>query len=183
MAKPSEPGATRRDVLKAAGAAVAGQFVPLRGVAAPAPAFFTAEEFSLVDELTELIIPADEHSPGARASQAAAYIDQQLQETVVDEVKAQWRDGLQRIDALSRQMHGADFLKASAEQRVAVLARIAENEEDPETPAEQFFVELKARTAFAYYTSKIGIHTELEYKGNVYQEKFAGYDAKPLRRE
>jgi hypothetical protein len=185
MAKPDEPRATRRDVLKAAGAVVAGQFVQVRAAAAPAspPAFFTAEEFTLVDELTELILPADEHSPGARAAQAAAYIDQQLHETLLDEVKAQWRDGLQRIEALSRQMHGADFLKASPEQRVAVLARIAENEENPETPEEQFFAELKSRTAFAYYTSKIGIHTEMEYKGNVYQEELAGYDAEPLGRE
>ena len=185
MAKPNEQHATRRDVLKAAGAVVASQLVAVRGTAAPPPpaAFFTPEEFSLVDELTELIIPADEHSPGARAAQAAAFIDQQLHETVADEVKSQWRDGLQRIDALSRQMHGADFLKGSPEQQVAVLARIAQSEENPKSPEERFFAELKSRTAFAYYTSKIGIHAELEYKGNVYQEEFAGFDAELLKRE
>jgi hypothetical protein len=182
MEKPNELHATRRDVLKAAGAVVAGQLVPARGAAAPAPAaaFFTPQEFSLVDELTELIIPTDNHSPGARAAQVAAYIDQQLHETVVEEAKAQWRDGLKRIDALSHQMHGAGFLKISPEQRVAVLTRIAENESHPQTPEERFFVELKSRTTFAYYTSKIGIHTDMEYKGNVYQEEFAGYDAGPL---
>lgn len=185
MAKTGEQHATRRDVLKAAGAAVASQLVAVRGAAVPAPptAFFTPEEFSLVDELTELIIPTDEHSPGARAAQAAAFIDQQLHETVTDELKSQWREGLQRVDALSRQMHGAAFLKASPEQRAAVLTRISQNEENPQTPEERFFKELKARTAFAYYTSKIGVHTELEYKGNVYQEEFAGYDAEPLKRE
>jgi hypothetical protein len=184
MAKPDEQHATRREVLKAAGAVVASQFVPLCGVAAPgsAAAFFTPDEFSLVDELTELIIPADEHSPGARAAQVAAFLDQQLHETLVDEEKSQWREGLQSIDALSRQMHGAEFLKASPEQRVALLTRIAQNEENPQTPEERFFKELKSRTAFAYYTSKIGIHTDLEYKGNVYQEEFAGYDAEPLKR-
>jgi glucoside 3-dehydrogenase (cytochrome c) hitch-hiker subunit len=185
MAKPNEPQATRREVLKAAGAVVASQLVPARGIAAPAPptAFFTPQEFSLVDELTELIIPTDEHSPGARAAQVAAFIDQQLHETVVDEAKTQWRDGLKRIDALSQQMHGAAFLKASPGQRLTVLTRIAENEEHPQTPEERFFVELKSRTTFAYYTSKIGIHTEMEYKGNVYQEEFAGYDAGPLPKQ
>jgi len=30
-----------------------------------------------------------------------------------------------------------------------------------------------------YYTSKIGIHADQEYKGNVYQQgEFAGFDAK-----
>jgi len=186
MANPNEQHATRRDLLKAAGAVVASQLVAVRGTAAAAPpsaAFFSPEEFSLVEELTELIIPTDEHSPGARAAYAAAFIDKQLHETVADEVKSQWRDGLQRIDAQSRQMHGADFLKVSPEQRVAVLTRIAQNEENPLSPEERFFVELKSRTAFAYYTSTIGIHTEMEYKGNVYQEEFAGFDAEPLKRE
>lgn len=45
-----------------------------------APLFFTKQEFALVDELTELIIPADDHSPGARAAQVAGYIDFRLSE-------------------------------------------------------------------------------------------------------
>jgi glucoside 3-dehydrogenase (cytochrome c) hitch-hiker subunit len=183
MAKPNEPQATRRDVLKVAGAVVAGPLAAVRGAAAAttAAAFFTPEEFRLVDELSELILPADEHSPGARAAQVAAYIDQQLHETVVEEERSQWRDGLKGMDALSQQMHGAEFLKASPQQRVAVLSRLAEHEEKPQTPEERFFGELKSRTTYAYYTSKIGIHTEMEYKGNVYQEEFAGYDAAPLQ--
>ena len=185
MAKPNEPHATRRDVLKAAGAVVASQLVAVRGAAAApsAASFFTPDQFRLVDELSELILPADEHSPGARAAQVAAYIDQQLHETVEEEVRSQWRDGLERVEALSRQMHGAEFLKGTPEQRVAVLTRIAEHEENPQTPEERFFGELKSRTTYAYYTSKIGIHTEMEYKGNVYQEEFAGYDAEPLHHE
>jgi hypothetical protein len=34
--------------------------------------FFTSTELTLVDELAEMIIPADEHSPGARAARVAA---------------------------------------------------------------------------------------------------------------
>lgn len=181
---------TRRDVLKAAGAVVGGQlvagrFVPARAQA-PATAaskFFTPAEFSLVDELTELILPADEHSPGARAAQCVAFIDQQLHEAVEDELRSQWREGLARIDALSREMHGAAFLETSTEQRVGVLGRIAQNEGDPQNGEERFFADLKSRTVFAYYTSKIGIHDELEYKGNVYQEEFAGYDALPIKQD
>ena len=40
-----------------------------------------------------------------------------------------------------------------------------------------FFRELKSRTARAYYTSEIGIKTEMEYKGNVSLKEFVGYDA------
>lgn len=181
---------TRRDVLKAAGAVVGSQFVAGRFAAvgaqtsaADSAKFLSPAEFSLVDELTELILPTDEHSPGARAAQCAAFIDQQLHEAVEDELRTQWREGLLRVDALSREMHGAAFLRTSVEQRVAVLERIAQNEGDPQNADERFFEDLKSRTVFAYYTSKIGIHDELEYKGNVYQEEFAGYDAEPIKRD
>ena len=69
-------------------------------------------------------------------------------------------------------------MEATPKQRVALLTRIAKNEEKPETPEELFFRELKSRTARAYYTSKIGIHQELQYKGNVPIQEFAGFEVK-----
>jgi hypothetical protein len=142
------------------------------------PKFFTKEEFAMVDELSELIIPADNHSPGARAAQVTAYIDARLAESFEDEPKQMWRDGLSRINALSQDMNGTSFMEATPQQRVALLTRIAKNEAKPEIPEEQFFRELKSRTARAYYTSKIGIHQELEYKGNVPIQEFAGFQVK-----
>lgn len=139
--------------------------------------FFTREEFALVDELTELIIPADDHSPGAKAALVADYIDFRLSESFEEGPKALWRDGLKLIEQLSREMHGKSFLGSSREQQIALLTRISLNEAKPVKPEELFFNELKSRTARAYYSSKIGIHTEMEYKGNTYLKEFAGYDA------
>jgi hypothetical protein len=138
--------------------------------------FFTQAEFALVDELSELIIPADDHSLGARAAKAAEYIDQRLAESPDEEPKREWREGLKLIDQISNEMSGRPFMQASPEQRVALLERIAQNETNPQKPEEKFFVELKSRVAHAYYTSKIGIHNELEYKGNTYLREFAGED-------
>ncbi len=144
---------------------------------AKAPLFFTREEFALVDELTELIIPTDEHSPGARAARVAAYIDERLAESFEEEPKQRWREGLKLIEKISREMHGRAFLESTPAERVALLTRISQNEMNPKKPEEIFFRELKVRTAHAYYTSKIGIHTEMEYKGNTYLKEFVGYDA------
>ncbi|MGE0127886.1 MAG: gluconate 2-dehydrogenase subunit 3 family protein [Blastocatellales bacterium] len=140
------------------------------------PRFFTPAEFAMVDELSELIIPADEHSPGARAAKAAEYIDARLAESWEEEPKREWREGLKLIDGISNEMSGRSFMQASPEQRVALLERIARNEVNPQKPEEKFFVELKSRVAHAYYTSKVGIHDELEYKGNTYLREFAGED-------
>lgn len=180
-------GVTRRDLIKAAAGALAA--APLLGRTAIAessqtaksasgytPLFFTRDEFAMVDELTELIIPSDDHSPGAREAQAAAYIDKRLAETWEKPRQQTWRSGLEAIDGVCREMHGKRFLESSPEQRVTVLTRISQNEMNPQKPEERFFKELKGRTAHAYYTSSIGIHKEMEYKGNVYLREFAGTD-------
>jgi hypothetical protein len=140
------------------------------------PLFFTAEEFALVDELAELIIPADDHSPGARAAACAKYIDFRLSESD-EQNKKEWREGLGLIEKLSQEMSGKRFLDSTREQRIALLTRIAQNEMKPEKPEERFFRELKRRTVRAYYTSEIGLKQELEYKGNTYLKEFVGYDA------
>ena len=175
---------TRREIIKigtSAAIAVALTGLDTKAVVQAAqdkgPLFFTKEEFALVDELTELIIPADDHSPGARAALVAGYIDFRLSDSFEEKPKTLWRDGLKLVEQLSQEMHGKSFLASSAEQRIALLTRISRNEMKPVAPEEVFFRELKSRTARAYYTSKIGIHNEMEYKGNVSLKEFAGYDA------
>ena len=146
------------------------------GTASAGKTYLSSTELAMLDELSELIIPTDPHSPGAKAAGVAAYIDGSLAEAFEDGVRTTWREGLRRIDELSQQAHGKPFMTASPDQRVAVLTQIARNEIKPEKPEEEFFVELKSRVAWAYYTSEIGIKQELEYKGNTFQATFAGYD-------
>jgi hypothetical protein len=157
------------------GDALAAQSTAGAATAAPAT-FFTPAELSMVDELSELIIPADEHSPGARAARVAAYIDSRLASAWDAQERTDWREGLQRINRLSQQTHGKPFMQASADQKVAVLTAIARNEKAPRRPEEVFFGTLKSRVVNAYYTSEIGIKQELEYKGNSYLAEFAGED-------
>ena len=149
---------------------------PAAGAAAAAKTYLSSAELAMVDELSELIIPTDAHSAGARVAGVAAYIDRSLAEAFEENDRTTWRAGLRRIDELSQQAHRKPFMSASAGERVAVLTEIARNEARPEKPEEEFFVELKSRVAWAYYTSEIGIKQELEYKGNTFQATFAGYD-------
>ena len=170
---------SRRELFRiVAGAAVAVPAMAQQAQQpAPAPKFFTPEEFRMVDELSEIIIPADDHSPGARAAGVAAYIDKEVAEAFIDTPRTDWREGLKLVDNLSREMNGKAFLEATPEQRVDVVARMAQNEKRPKSKEEIFFSVVKHRTAHAYYTSDIGIHKEIEYKGNVLLNQFVGYDA------
>ena len=84
---------TRREMLGATAAALVLPLLSPRLLSALAPfdlsaRFFTPAEFALVDELTEMIIPTDAHSPGARAARVAGEIDRRLSESVEPEWQA-----------------------------------------------------------------------------------------------
>jgi Gluconate 2-dehydrogenase subunit 3 len=124
--------------------------------------FFTAAENELLDQLTELVIPADSHSPGARAAQVSLFAD--LMVATSDEgIQKQWRKGLRLM-----QEEAADSSLAAA------LAKAAEHEDHPQTELERFFAALKEMTVNGYYTSAIGIHQDLQYQGNTYLQSFPG---------
>jgi len=182
MADSEETELSRRDLIKLGAAATLAASLGVGDtLAAPSPAaaaatFFTPEELALVDELSELIIPTDDHSPGARAAKVAAYIDSRLAEAWEEQERTDWREGLKRIDQLSQESSGKPFMQSSADQRLAVLTRIAQNEKQPRQPEELFFAKLKSRVVDAYYTSEIGIKQDMEYKGNSYLAEFIGTD-------
>jgi glucoside 3-dehydrogenase (cytochrome c) hitch-hiker subunit len=178
-------GVSRRRVLKlAAGAAAAlptarvGAWSSSGGPAA-APAFFTRDQLALVDELTEILIPADEQSGGSRAAGVALEIDRQLAEAFDPADRARWVDGLTRIDARATSRHGQPFMALDPARRVALVEEMSRGERRPGSPDEEFFVEMKRRTVQAYYTSSIGIHDDLEYQGNTLQAEYSGTDVTP----
>jgi gluconate 2-dehydrogenase gamma chain len=166
----------RRDLLKALTAVA---IAPLQLTAADpsAPVFFTKDDFALLDTVTELIIPADEHSPGARGVGVASYIDRKVAEAFDPDEKTSWNKGLALLNNLAREKHGRAFLETKPDQQKALLTNLAKNERDPHTDGERFFGQLKNTTAFVYYSSSIGIHQEMNYLGNVILQEFQGFDA------
>src|SRR6478672_11623514 len=138
--------------------------------------FFTPAQHTLVEELSETIIPADGHSGGAKAAKVADYIDQTLRKTTDDTQKSLWHEGLRLIDVMSQHYNGKTFVQASSEERIAVLTVLSDNVKLTDLPEVRFFVELKHLTVHAYYTSKIGIHDELEYRGNRILKEYVGCD-------
>src|SRR2546430_13563725 len=130
---------SRREMVAAAAAALvtpllqAGAVTTQPAVGVPGK-FLKAAEYALLDELTELIIPADDHSPGARAAGVAGYIDGRLAESLEPDWQAQWRSGLQAVEGLSPELNGEPTLKAPAGQRIALLTPPAAGEADPQNP-------------------------------------------------
>jgi gluconate 2-dehydrogenase gamma chain len=181
---------TRRDMLKGlgvgAGVGIAATVPFLSDASAealeqvrktngpPGLKFFTRAQYATVDALSERLIPADDHSPGAHAARVADFIDLFIFDSPVA-IKTTWNEGLVLLDKASREKAGQPFAHASPAQQIALLTEMSRNEMDPKTPLEEFFREAKTRTIQGYYTSKIGIHDELHYKGNQFLQEFVGY--------
>jgi hypothetical protein len=190
----------RRQWLKASATVLGASLLPLPAVGSEAPQtetpppptphgeaagtksgahFFTPSQHALVEELSETIIPADSHSGGAKAAKVADSIDQYLRETSDDNQRALWREGLRLIDLMSQHYTGKSFVDASPEERIAVLTVLSDHDQMTDLTEVRFFKDLKHLTVGSYYTSKIGIHDELEYKGNRIQQEFSGCDDQP----
>jgi hypothetical protein len=122
--------------------------------------FFNEDESRLLDQLMEMIIPADDHSPGAHEAGTNLFADLMVA-TSSDAVKKQWKDGI----GLIRE-------EAKSSSLAEALSKAALNEDDPQTYLERFFVMLKQMTVNGYYTSATGIHKEMEYVGNTYLAAF-----------
>ena len=184
----TQPGkVSRRAALKALGAG-AGTVAALpwlsddgllafariqEGHAAPQPKVLTSAQFQTLEALVELIIPTDDRSPGAKQARVADYIDLLLSESE-PELTLQWIGGLAALDGEATARFKAPFVRLTAAQSDAILHDISRNERTPQTALEEFFVMVKQATIRGYYTSEIGIHQELRYKGNRFLREFVG---------
>ena len=164
----------------AASAQTAVKSAPPAAKAAAVRRFFTAAEFALLDELAEMIVPADQVSGGARAAKVAEFIDARLGENLDLELKQSWRDDLAEINRLSSLSFGKPFMSASSVERTRLLEQISRNERNPKEAGEHAFHSVKWQVAFVYYKTRIGIHDDLKYQGNTILDAFLGTDpAKP----
>jgi hypothetical protein len=164
----------RRSLLKLIGAGVLAERVEavehqlFQIASAPATyrlQFFSPAQYETVDTLMELIIPADNHSPGAREAKVGYFADLIVANSDKT-VQQMWTRGLEAFDAEARRRFGKPFGSIAAAEQDQILAAAAANEQHPAPGPENFFVQLKLMTINGYYTSSTGIHKDLQYKGN-----------------
>ena len=135
------------------------------------PKCFTAHEFKTLQRLSDLIIPADDHSPGALEAHAAEWIDYMASNS--PELAQIFTGGFGWLDHHTQQQHAVDFVDAKRDEQAAVLDVIAfEKNATPENAAGiRFFSWARNLVTDAYYTSPIGIK-DLGYMGNTAVSEF-----------
>lgn len=138
-----------------------------------APKFFDSDQMETIAALADQIIPADQHSPGARAARVHEYIDIIIAESPQSR-KDSWLAGLTAVNQMAQREHQKRFAECTPSEQVELLLKISQQEEHPTTPQEHFLVAIKNATIEGYYTSETGIHKELEYQGSTALAEFEG---------
>jgi Gluconate 2-dehydrogenase subunit 3 len=126
------------------------------------PQFFTPDEFTMLDQLSELILPKDE-SPGAHDAGVAEFIDFM----VANDSELQWpfRFGLDWLNARATASHGKAFIDLAEEQQTALVRPLAYRDGAlRDADGRKFFSLVRQYTVMGYYTSRIGLE-ELNYPG------------------
>lgn len=121
----------------------------------------TSEQLELVATVAEHIIPETD-TPGARGAGAHVFIDKMLAEHYPAAEKQRVLDGLAALDARARKANGAPFIRCSADEQRALLARV-DQEAFADRAQPHWFRTIKELTILGYYTSEVGATQELAH--------------------
>jgi Gluconate 2-dehydrogenase subunit 3 len=135
------------------------------------PRFFDAADFGALKSFTDILIPSDE-TPGAREAYCAHYIDFVLASaadvpSMQKSMLKTWRDAMATLKEIG-------FQAADAAGREALMAAMSEPERDPKAqhPGYQVYKLIKGQNTFAFYTSRVGLIDNLDYRGYSYNAVF-----------
>ena len=152
------------DVVKTAGDAAAWR-----------PVLFTEREAEALARLVDALIPRTA-TPGARDARVHEYIDLAVSLGPPDEKKA-FVDGFRWLQRRAQKTHGAELAALEEADLVALLRSISDEQKDPPkalATGSQFFIDLKRRTIFGYYTSLEGRVQELGLPDSVSMQEWRG---------
>lgn len=121
------------------------------------PKVLTRTEVAAVAAIGERILPSDE-TPGARDARVADFVDHMLATHYAGQRTA-YRAGLRRLDAVARAERRRPFVKLSAAEQDALLARMERREVDAWPESAEFFAMVRAHILE-------GMFSDPKYHGN-----------------
>ncbi|MEO5904282.1 MAG: gluconate 2-dehydrogenase subunit 3 family protein, partial [Gemmatimonadaceae bacterium] len=81
---------------------------------------FTADEIAFLDEVADTILP-ETSTPGAKAAKTGAFMALMVTDTYDARDREVFRKGIPAIDEATQKAHKVTFMKATPQQRLAVL--------------------------------------------------------------
>lgn len=130
------------------------------------PRFFNQRDYETICRITDLIIPETD-TPGAVRAGVPAYLDLVIARDTDQQLLV--ADGLRWLDGEAARIANKRFIELSETQQLVILEPLCEAADAPgfnKGRNVQFFSLVKNLTADGYYTSKVGLLDELQYKGD-----------------
>jgi hypothetical protein len=84
---------------------------------------FSADDVAFLDEVADTILPTTS-TPGAKAAKTGAFMALMVQDSYYPNDQKIFRDGIRKIDDATQKAYKLSFMKATPEQRLAVLTAI-----------------------------------------------------------
>jgi hypothetical protein len=137
-----------------------GLSLTVPGLAAKSPAL-TTDEWTLIGEVSELIIPTTD-TGGALAAGVPDFVKMMLSEWFSAAERENFIAGLHEFSAGASRKYGKKFVELTARQKNQYFGELLATSEGAATaPRTPFVVLMKRLTIFGYYTSELGATTEL----------------------
>jgi len=148
------------------------------------PLTLSVAQRRLVGVLSDLIIPADAHSPAASAAGIVDFIDEWLSAPYPDCQRDRRivLEGFAWLDAEARRRSGRDFADIEPVEQAHLCDSICRitGASGAQEMAERFFARYRDLTAGGFYTSPVG-RIDLGYVGNLPRPHFVGPTATLLK--
>ena len=131
---------------------------------------FTADDVATLDEVADTILPATK-TPGAKAVATGPFMAMMVTDCYEPKDQQVFMDGLRtKLDAATQQSAKTTFMKATPDQRVAVLTALDKEQHDymknkpaPDAPAHWFRM-MKELSLLGYFTSEVGYKQAQRYE-------------------
>ena len=129
---------------------------------------FTQSQVDMMDEIAETILPKTK-TPGAKEAKVGAFMSVMVLDCYTEKDQQVFLEGLKTIDKLSNEKNKADFMKATPEQRLALLIELdKEQKEFQKTKKKEdpthYFRMMKELTLTGFFTSEAGATKALRYE-------------------
>jgi hypothetical protein len=149
------------------------------------PLTLSAPQRQLATTLSDLIIPADEHSPSASSVGVVDFIDEWVSAPYPDSKRDRpiVLEGFSWLDAEAARRFGKEFAALDGSQQTGICDDIcdAAHAAPAYSKAARFFATYRDLTAAGFYSTPVG-RKDLGYIGNVPLTKFEGPPQELLRK-
>ncbi|MEO7311551.1 MAG: gluconate 2-dehydrogenase subunit 3 family protein [Chitinophagaceae bacterium] len=128
---------------------------------------FTQAQIDLMDEIAETILPKTK-TPGAKEAKVGAFMSIMVIDCYTEKDQKVFMDGLETINKLSKDKNNAEFMKATPEQRLALLVALDKEQKEYQKTKKNdepshYFRMMKELTLTGFFTSKEGAEQALRY--------------------